>query len=79
MTEKYVVHISYSDSASLVQGQAADLSDKIRMTLARIGRGNPSPDDAASIKAMIDDRIELAVKRGLLAAKTRAEQAAVAG
>lgn len=64
------------DVSVLGQGQAADLSDKIRKTLARIGRGNASAQEVANIKNLIDDRIGLATKRGLLAAQTRADQAA---
>lgn len=76
MADQSAIYRISVDVSVLRQGHAADLSDKIRKTLARIGRGNASAEEVANIKNLIDDRIGLATKRGLLAAHTRAEQAA---
>jgi hypothetical protein len=55
--------------------QAADLSDRIRESLARIGRGQPTPEDVANITSLINQRIELSVERGLRVAQMRADHA----
>lgn len=75
MAKEAVERVACAGQILLAQGLAADLSDKIRMSLARIGRGNPSPDDVANITSLIDQRIELSVERGLRVAQMRAERA----